>query len=104
MVRARRLSADKTDFADFDQARRWFAAQPREVCAILAARMALRILPAISGMEVRNKSAQWDFLVDLALPMLRAASASWTVARYPAQFRQLQGAAHAAAAAASGIG
>jgi len=48
------------DFSNYEEARRWFAAQPREVSVAMAARAALRVLPLLGQTRGRMFSCYGD--------------------------------------------
>jgi hypothetical protein len=96
MARTGRPSAENVNFADRDEARRWFGGQSREVCVALAARAALRALPLI--WRARDVS---DFPARVALPVFRAGFVARAVAEYPRSRARLRAASAAYAAAAA---
>jgi hypothetical protein len=77
---------------DFD----WLLDKPRDVAAVFAARMALRVAPLLTGVRGLRGGAAEDFGEAVALPVFRAMAAPWVAGQYPAQ-----GAAIAPAAAAA---
>jgi hypothetical protein len=99
MARSRRKKlADQVNFSDYHQAYAWFARQKREVCAALAARAGLRMLPHIDDAHDVE-----DFPSRLALPVFRACLVAWVVAQYPSEHDRLRSAAGAAANRATPI-
>ena len=65
------------------------------MAVVLAARVALRVLPALQNR--RHKNFTDDFFAINVLPVFRATGVAWGAAKYPAQARQLAAADAAAA-------
>jgi len=85
-------------FSNFDEARRWFKDQPREVCIAMAVRAALRVMPTVRSYILEDASARSASLV---LPLLRTMAAPLVTATWPPGNGKLESAAAAAARAAS---
>jgi hypothetical protein len=75
-------------FASPEDIARWLADKPRDAAVVLAARVALRVIPLAGTLHS-------DRQIDAVLGAFRCAQAAWAVAAYPGQ------AASAAAGAAS---
>ncbi len=72
----------------------WLRDKPRGVSIAIAARAALRVLPAL-GMTFRFNWAQVDLAQDIVLPSLRGMALPWAAANCPAHGRTLTAAAAA---------
>jgi hypothetical protein len=72
--------------------------KPREVAVALTARAALRVLPVVQ--EARGVKEYASLLV---LPVFRATSGAWAVARFSGREKELAAAAHDAAATAGNV-
>jgi hypothetical protein len=82
------------DFSNADERLRWLKAQTEDVVAVLAARAALRVAPAIPLQLVRSNSRTGGR--KLVLRVFRAVAAAWATAAYPSHRDILRGSARAA--------
>lgn len=89
-------------FTDRDDVKKWLDGRDREVAVVLAARAALRSVPAlatlIDGTHIPARQR-----ADIVLPVLRATALPWAAAKIPALGKDpgFRSAAYAATAAAS---
>jgi hypothetical protein len=85
-------------FSSPEDIARWFADKPRDVAVVLAARVALRVIP------LGARTLDWDRHTNTVLRAFRCAQAAWAVAAYPGYAARLRPAAQAAASTVHGLG
>ena len=84
------------DFKNCDDVTRWLRGKPREVAIVIAARLALRAVPALAEEALAGDGAR-----HIILATFRGMAAAWATAGYPAHGADLQAASASAKAAAA---
>ncbi len=81
-------------FKDEEGLRRWLETQPSEVCALIAARAALRVLPwaALDVPEHGGGEGQRRFAAFFAV-LFRTSAFTWVAGKYPTRANELRAAA-----------
>jgi hypothetical protein len=76
------------EFSNREDVERWLWRKPREVAIVIAARAALRAVPALASILGRSRDAR-EVGEAIILPVFRALTVTWAKARYPMYGAQL---------------